>query len=116
MLNGPEAKAKQRTNQRASVREARCLANEVTLEQLTPMIKHDSGADIADFFKGQVTTCPVVMNELAVSLIPSNSNATLINSNVPFCVSTGLLDIPVDDIDKVTYPLGYSVLTLADAT
>ncbi|KAF1916629.1 hypothetical protein BDU57DRAFT_587570 [Ampelomyces quisqualis] len=61
-------KERRRPAQYNAVREARSLANEVTLKQLTSLVKHDPASDIADFLKREATSYPLLVEELTASL------------------------------------------------
>ncbi|PVI01583.1 hypothetical protein DM02DRAFT_524713, partial [Periconia macrospinosa] len=58
------------------IREARILANEVTLSQLTSMVKNDSAADISDILRRETTSYPCLVKELAASFSPVSKDKT----------------------------------------
>ncbi|KAI4677817.1 hypothetical protein J4E81_010747 [Alternaria sp. BMP 2799] len=97
-----------------AVREARSLANEATLSQLTSMVSHDSAADISEVLKREATAYPRLVNELAVAFNSSPINETHNKDHQP-SVATGLLDLPVDGTVEVTHSLDQSVLGLSHA-
>jgi len=97
-----------------AVREARSLANEATLSQLTSMVSHDSAADISEVLKREATVYPRLVDELAVAFNSSPIDETHNEDHQP-SVATGLLDLPVDGSVKVTHSLDRSVLGLLHA-
>jgi len=99
----------------AAVREARSLANEATLSQLTSMVSHDSAADISEVLKREATAYPRLVDELAEAFNSSPVDETH-NKDPQPSVATGLLDLPVDGSVKVTHTLDRSVLGLIHAT
>ncbi|KAI4714369.1 hypothetical protein J4E89_000048 [Alternaria sp. Ai002NY15] len=94
-----------------AVREARSLANEATLSQLTSMVSRDSAADISEVLKREATAYPRLVNELAVAFNSSPVDETHNEDHQP-SVATGLLDLPVDGSVKVTHSLDRSVLDM----
>jgi len=97
-----------------AVREARSLANEATLSQLTSMVSRDSAADISEVLKREATAYPRLVDELAVAFNSSPVDETH-NEDHQSSVATGLLDLPVDGSVKVTHSLDQSVLDLVHA-
>jgi hypothetical protein len=83
-----------------AVREARSLANEATLSQLTSMVNHDSAADISEFLKREATAYPRLVDELTVAFSSSPVDETPSQDHQP-SVATGQLDLPVDGSIKV---------------
>ena len=98
-----------------SVREARRLANQVTLGQLTSMVSNDSAADISEVLRREVTAYSRLVDDLAVAFASASNNKTL-NGDPQPSVATGLLDLPVDGSVKVIRSLDRTVLDLAHAT
>ncbi|CAI6341292.1 unnamed protein product [Periconia digitata] len=97
------------------LREARVIANQVTLSQLTSMVKNNSAADISDLLKRESTSYPDLVGSLATSFA-SGSNDTTINSDPLPSVATGLLDLPVEvSAITVIQSLSPSILTLVNA-
>jgi hypothetical protein len=97
------------------VREARSLANQATLGQLTSMVSNDSTADLSEVLRREATEYPRLVSELAVAF-GSPSNDKTPNGDPQPSVATGLLDLPVDGSVKVIRSLDRSVLDLAHAT
>lgn len=97
------------------VREARSLANQVTLGQLTSMVSNDSAADISEVLRREATAYPRLVDELAVAF-GSASNDKTPNGDPQPSVAIGLLDLPVDGPVKVIRSLDRSILDLAHVT
>lgn len=97
-----------------AIREARSLANQATLSQLTSMVSNDSAADISGVLRREATAYPRLVDELAVAF-GSASNEETSNGDTHPSVATGLLDLPVDGSVKVIHSLDQSVLGLAHA-
>ena len=98
-----------------SVREARRLANQVTLGQLTSMVSNNSAADISEVLRREVTTYTRLVDDLTVAFSSASNDKTLNGDSQPY-VATGLLDLPVDGFVKVIRSLNRCVLDLAYAT
>ncbi|KAI4665178.1 uncharacterized protein J4E88_010626 [Alternaria novae-zelandiae] len=94
-----------------AVREARSLANEATLSQLTSMVSHDPAADISEVLKRESTAYPRLVDELAEAFNSSPVDESHNDDHQP-SVATGLLDLLVDGSVKVTHSLDQSVLNL----
>ena len=114
MPHAPDSDDAKLTATHVAVREARSLANEATLSQLTSMVSHDPAADIAEVLKREATAYPRLVNELAVAFNSSPINETHNKDHQP-SVATGLLDLPVDGTVEVTHSLDQSVLGLLHA-
>ncbi|KAI4675980.1 uncharacterized protein J4E84_009779 [Alternaria hordeiaustralica] len=97
-----------------AVREARSLANEATLSQLTSMVSHDPAADISEVLKREATAYPRLVDELAEAFNSSPVDESH-NEYYQPSVATGLLDLPVDGSVKVTHSLDRSLLDLVHA-
>jgi hypothetical protein len=97
-----------------AIREARSLANQVTLNQLTSMVSNDSAADISEVLRREATAYSRLVDELAVSFGTASNDKTSDGDTQP-SVATGLLDLPVDGSVKVIRSLDRSVLDLAHA-
>jgi len=97
------------------VREARSLANQATLSQLTSIVSNDPATDISKVLRREATAYLRLVDELTVAFSsPSNSNTQI--GDLQPSVATGLLDMPVDGSVKVIHSLDRSVLELAHAT